>query len=86
MNIDVNWIDFNCFFFVFNSRTHCTLHNYIISFTRDVFLSQIHVEMSEALDEATRKLDLFKSFTPTDSNLNIKAVRPLLQVRRTKFD
>jgi len=63
----------------YKQGTHCTLHNYIISFTRDVFLSQIHVEMSEALDEATRKLDLFKSFTPTDSNLNIKAVRPLLQ-------
>ena len=46
-----------------------------------MFLSQIHIEMSEALDEATRKLDLWKSFNPTDSNLNIKAARPLLQVR-----
>lgn len=61
-------------------RTHCALHNYITTFTRDVFLSQIHIEMSVALDEATRKLDLWKSFNPVDSNLNIKAAHPLLQV------
>lgn len=45
-----------------------------------MFLSQIHIEMSVALDEATRKLDLWKSFNPVDSNLNIKAAHPLLQV------
>jgi len=37
--------------------------------------------MSEALDEATRKLDLWKSVNPADMNLNIKAAHPLLQVR-----
>jgi len=63
----------------YSQGTHCALHIYITGFTRDVFLSQIHIEMSEALDEATRKLDLWKSFNPTDSNLNIKAARPLLQ-------
>ena len=61
-------------------RSHCALHIFITSFTRDVFLSQIHLEMSEALDEATRKLDTWKSLNPTEAPQNLKVTRPLLQV------
>ncbi|XP_046631029.1 exocyst complex component 4-like [Daphnia pulicaria] len=59
--------------------THCALHVFITVFTRDVFLSQIHIEMGTALDEATRKLDMWKSVNPTESLQSTKATRPLLQ-------
>ncbi|XP_057377768.1 exocyst complex component 4-like isoform X2 [Daphnia carinata] len=59
--------------------THCALHVFITVFTRDVFLSQIHIEMGTALDEATRKLDMWKSVNPTELTQNTKATRPLLQ-------
>lgn len=36
--------------------------------------------MGTALDEATRKLDMWKSITPTESLQILKATRPLLQV------
>lgn len=62
------------------NRTHCALHVFITVFTRDVFLSQIHIEMGTALDEATRKLDMWKSVNPTELTQNTKATRPLLQV------
>ena len=62
------------------TRTHCALHIFITEFTRDVFLSQIHIEMGTALDEATRKLDMWKSVNPTESLQSTKATRPLLQV------
>jgi hypothetical protein len=65
---------------IFN-RTHCALHVFITVFTRDVFLSQIHIEMGTALDEATRKLDMWKSVNPTESLQSTKATRPLLQVK-----
>ena len=45
-----------------------------------MFLSQIHIEMGTALNEATRKLDMWKSVNPTESLQNLKATRPLLQV------
>lgn len=67
------------YFFNFYSA-HCALHIFISQFTRDVFLSQIHIEMGTALNEATRKLDMWKSVNPTDSLQHLKATRPLLQV------
>lgn len=53
---------------------------FITVFTRDVFLSQIHIEMGTALDEATRKLDMWKSVNPTESLHGLTTTRPLLQV------
>ena len=48
-------------------------------FTRDVFLSQIHVEMATSLEESTRKLDSWKSMNVPETLNSLKATRPLLQ-------
>ena len=78
------WQSSHYYIFTLN-RVHCALHVFITVFTRDVFLSQIHIEMGTALDEATRKLDMWKSVNPTESLQNLKATRPLLQVEPTRL-
>ncbi len=62
------------------ARTHCALHTFVTNFTRDVFLSQIHVEMATSLEESTRKLDTWKELTTPETLQNLKTTRPLLQV------
>jgi hypothetical protein len=45
---------------------HCTLYAFLMDYIKDVFLGQIHVDISNSLNSASQSLDAWKSVTDTD--------------------
>ncbi|XP_023334937.1 exocyst complex component 4 isoform X4 [Eurytemora carolleeae] len=59
--------------------THCTLYAFLMDYIKDVFLGQIHVDISNSLNSASQSLDAWKSVTDSEILRNLKVSRPLLQ-------
>ena len=58
---------------------HCTLYAFLMDYIKDVFLGQIHVDISNSLNSASQSLDAWKSVTDTDLLRDLSVSRPLLQ-------
>ena len=58
---------------------HCTLYAFLMDYIKDVFLGQIHVDISNSLNSASQSLDAWKSVTDTDVLRELSVSRPLLQ-------
>ena len=58
---------------------HCTLYAFLMDYIKDVFLGQIHVDISNSLNSASQSLDAWKSVTDTDVLRDMSVSRPLLQ-------
>merc|ERR1719466_375938 len=58
---------------------HCTLYAFLMDYIKDVFLGQIHVDISNSLNSASQSLDAWKSVTDTDILRDLSVSRPLLQ-------
>ena len=58
---------------------HCTLYAFLMDYIKDVFLGQIHVDISNSLNSASQSLDAWKSVTDTDVLRDLSVSRPLLQ-------
>jgi len=59
--------------------SHCTLYAFLMDYIKDVFLGQIHVDISNSLNSASQSLDAWKSVTDSEVLRNLKVSRPLLQ-------
>ena len=58
---------------------HCTLYAFLMDYIKDVFLGQIHVDISNSLNSASQSLDAWKSVTDTEVLREMAVSRPLLQ-------
>jgi exocyst complex component 4 len=58
--------------------THCTLYAFLMDYIKDVFLGQIHVDISNSLNSASQSLDAWKSVVDTDELRRLAVSRPLL--------
>jgi len=58
---------------------HCTLYAFLMDYIKDVFLGQIHVDISNSLNSASQSLDAWKSVTDTDVLRQLQVTKPLLQ-------
>jgi len=58
--------------------SHCTLYAFLMDYIKDVFLGQIHVDISKSLDSASQSLDAWKSVTDPDFLRTLQVSRPLL--------
>ena len=58
---------------------HCTLYAFLMDYIKDVFLGQIHVDISNSLNSASQSLDAWKSVTDTEVLRDLSVSRPLLQ-------
>lgn len=59
--------------------SHCTLYAFLMDYIKDVFLGQIHVDISNSLNSASQSLDAWKSVTDSDVLRGLQVSRPLLQ-------
>merc|ERR1719351_647019 len=60
--------------------THCTLYAFLMDYIKDVFLGQIHVDISNSWNCASQSLDAWKSVTDTEVLRDMsQQTRPLLQ-------
>jgi len=59
--------------------SHCTLYAFLMDYIKDVFLGQIHVDISNSLNSASQSLDAWKSVTDSEILRSLKVNRPLLQ-------
>jgi len=57
---------------------HCTLYAFLMDYIKDVFLGQIHVDISNSLNSASQSLDAWKSVTDSDVLRELNVTRPLL--------
>lgn len=57
---------------------HCTLYAFLMDYIKDVFLGQIHVDISNSLNSASQSLDAWKSVVDTDILRQLTVSRPLL--------
>ena len=58
---------------------HCTHFAFLMDYIKDVFLGQIHVDISNSLNSASQSLDAWKSVTDSDLLRELSVSRPLLQ-------
>merc|ERR1719187_2168751 len=58
--------------------THCTLYAFLMDYIKDVFLGQIHVDISNSLNSASQSLDAWKSVVDSDELRKLAVSRPLL--------
>merc|ERR1719466_510139 len=58
---------------------HCTLYAFLMDYIKDVFLGQIHVDISNSLNSASQSLDAWKSLTDSELLRELSVSRPLLQ-------
>ena len=58
--------------------SHCTLYAFLMDYIKDVFLGQIHVDISNSLNSASRSLDAWKSVVDSDELRRLGVSRPLL--------
>ena len=58
---------------------HCTLYAFLMDYIKDVFLGQIHVDISNSLNSASQSLDAWKSVSDTEVLRDLAVSRPLLQ-------
>jgi len=58
---------------------HCTLYAFLMDYIKDVFLGQIHVDISNSLNSASQSLDAWKSVSDSDVLRDMAVTRPLLQ-------
>ena len=52
--------------------SHCTLYAFLMDYIKDVFLGQIHVDISNSLNSASQSLDAWKSVTDSEVLRNLK--------------
>ena len=58
--------------------SHCTLYAFLMDYIKDVFLGQIHVDISNSLNSASQSLDAWKSVVDSDELRRLAVSRPLL--------
>ena len=58
--------------------THCTLYAFLMDYIKDVFLGQIHVDISNSLNSASQSLDAWKAVVDSDTLRQLQVSRPLL--------
>ena len=58
---------------------HCTLYAFLMDYIKDVFLGQIHVDISNSLNSASQSLDAWKSVSDAGVLRELTVSRPLLQ-------
>jgi len=59
--------------------SHCNLYAFLMDYIKDVFLGQIHVDISNSLNSASQSLDAWKSVSDSEVLRSYRVSRPLLQ-------